>query len=637
MAAIVANIVCEYLLNEASSGSSPTTVVDSVGSAPLSVADNGELVYFSGSRGRGLRFSGSVGHNSGAHTALSGKLPTSIGDVLTGSCTKVSVIASVSDVVGNGNGAPIVMIGKNVAFGELAVNVNSSGAIVINFDDDSSSRAYAVFGNSKVNSGAHLIHLVLDSSLGAPNGVKLYLNKVLQTPTTESYSASRTMNFNFDPQALVIGNHPDLAQGIVGDISYVAIVNGLMTSAERTASYDALALDDDTTLSDGGGGVDPPDPPVEGTYKKNVIYRFIDGAWEVYGNAYTDTGELTDTAKLGESANWDQVTGPGRPEDNATVGGAPNLLLDGFFNGVANDGFDLTTENWWLSDGNATAAHVDGTHRVRLKYGTTSAYIQSVKYIEASPNEVIYVSARVATLPASSQTSTNFIRLGVEWYDENKVSILVTDQFYDSKDDYENSNAWSLLSCALTAPDNAAFCRPFFQNTASSTYDMYLSSVYAGFAPRQLSAVETGTYIKNAAIDTLQLAGQAVVHPRYYTGGAVTTSNSWETACDCTFTPSAAGVPLAIFYTLNNGLTAYKTEGSRQARIVRNQTQVIWHDECYFVSGGGSFLQGNLSSFYIDAGHGGGSTDYQLQIYCENPSHNFPVSSSAMLFMELKR
>lgn len=50
------------------------------------------------------------------------------------------------------------------------------------------------------------------------------------------------------------------------------------------------------------------------------VRRYNGATWDVIGNAYNNTSDLTDDAGLGDSANWDNVTGPNKPEDNATDG-----------------------------------------------------------------------------------------------------------------------------------------------------------------------------------------------------------------------------------------------------------------------------------------------------------------------------
>ena len=49
-----------------------------------------------------------------------------------------------------------------------------------------------------------------------------------------------------------------------------------------------------------------------------VLHRWDGAAWVRVGNDFTDTAQLTDGARLGETAIWAQITGAGKPEDGAT-------------------------------------------------------------------------------------------------------------------------------------------------------------------------------------------------------------------------------------------------------------------------------------------------------------------------------
>ena len=50
-----------------------------------------------------------------------------------------------------------------------------------------------------------------------------------------------------------------------------------------------------------------------------LLYQKVAGSWVVSANNYTDTNQLTDGAGLGQTAIWSNVSGTGKPADNATV------------------------------------------------------------------------------------------------------------------------------------------------------------------------------------------------------------------------------------------------------------------------------------------------------------------------------
>lgn len=57
---------------------------------------------------------------------------------------------------------------------------------------------------------------------------------------------------------------------------------------------------------------------VETDVTPNVTWLRVGGAWQIAGNYVTNTTHLTDGAGLGSTAVWSNVTGSGRPADNAT-------------------------------------------------------------------------------------------------------------------------------------------------------------------------------------------------------------------------------------------------------------------------------------------------------------------------------
>ena len=71
----------------------------------------------------------------------------------------------------------------------------------------------------------------------------------------------------------------------------------------------------------------------------NKTYRWSGSAWQEIGNNFTNTNQLVDGAGLGTTATWANVTGSGRPADNATVGAqAGSNLTDHLGNPVSTMG-----------------------------------------------------------------------------------------------------------------------------------------------------------------------------------------------------------------------------------------------------------------------------------------------------------
>lgn len=61
----------------------------------------------------------------------------------------------------------------------------------------------------------------------------------------------------------------------------------------------------------------------------NLLKRWNGSAWLDVSNNYTNTNQLTDGAGLGTTAVWNNVSGSGKPQDNATVGAPSGTLVAG--------------------------------------------------------------------------------------------------------------------------------------------------------------------------------------------------------------------------------------------------------------------------------------------------------------------
>lgn len=91
-----------------------------------------------------------------------------------------------------------------------------------------------------------------------------------------------------------------------------------------------------------------------------LLYQKVAGSWGISANNYTNTNQLTDGANLGQTAVWANVSGSGRPADNATVNritssaSAPGSPIDGDIWVDTNSPVTIKTRvsGSWVSSGN---------------------------------------------------------------------------------------------------------------------------------------------------------------------------------------------------------------------------------------------------------------------------------------------
>jgi hypothetical protein len=101
-----------------------------------------------------------------------------------------------------------------------------------------------------------------------------------------------------------------------------------------------------------------------------TLYQKLSGTWQVAGNNFTNTNQLTDGANLGGTAVWTGVSGTGKPSDNASA----DLVLTG--RGVTVVGNTLTRTNAasgnWDADAYSQDSFTGGAFASATAVGTTS-------------------------------------------------------------------------------------------------------------------------------------------------------------------------------------------------------------------------------------------------------------------------
>ncbi len=246
MAAAVS--IARYLLDEASSGTSPTTAADDeAGGHDLDV-DYGtsDANWSSNADGNGLDFTDEFG------TAIADigdmSAASSIGGQLDGE-TEASVILVARVDTGRTTGSRILALGTDGGNAEIAIVITPDRLETrfVNESPASGSWNFYTHASSDFTLGAeHIIHVVFDTTESTQGDrAKLYIDNVLQSPTTtqiESGSALATQNANI---SFSLGNRPTGNREINGAVWYAEIFTGKLTTDEISDSYDALLLDHD--------------------------------------------------------------------------------------------------------------------------------------------------------------------------------------------------------------------------------------------------------------------------------------------------------------------------------------------------------------------------------------------------------
>ncbi len=242
-----------YKADEASSGTTPTTVGDSsAGTAlPLTITYGTGAAWKSIGAGKGLGWatSGNTGAVSGAlngtkvETALAGATKATWELVIDpGSDAANEVLAYFG-----GTGAYPIMFGiQRIATGEIIVNINGGQA-----------------GYYTISSGVSVITVVVDTDQATPaDRVVLYQDGSPIAPFLTSYPAQHqaidALQTDYSQNVIALGcySDPTIQPATGSSVYYAALYASALSSGTVAANATALAANND---ADPSGGAAPPD------------------------------------------------------------------------------------------------------------------------------------------------------------------------------------------------------------------------------------------------------------------------------------------------------------------------------------------------------------------------------------------
>lgn len=253
MTLIDTGLLARYYIDEAASGTSPTSLVDASGNnyAINSINYDGTMAFTEdGSGNRGLVSSNVAGN----HYALRNIDNTSdvIRDALVGN-TKGTLEVVLTLVVGNSNGGRIFGIndraGGNGQF-TLKANHDGSTEIDVAFNGDNASTSYSI-GTTRC-----VIHVVYDSTQATQNDrMRVYKDGTLiasvGTALSVGLNQGHTLGSNLDLILLNRNSGGSYQRSINGTVGYAAIYSVAFAGGDITNNSTDLLLDDDTPAAGG--------------------------------------------------------------------------------------------------------------------------------------------------------------------------------------------------------------------------------------------------------------------------------------------------------------------------------------------------------------------------------------------------
>lgn len=249
MAAAVA--VARYLLSEASSGTSPTTTADDTGNGnTLTVGySSSDAEWTSVAAGNGVDFLTAADTPSTARLYLedivnNGNLGSALDDA-----KEVWMVLAFDNIVGTSSGMRAFAIGTNSGNTDLSLIKNENDLWQARWDRESGGDVSGfVFDEAQSASGTvDVIVIQFDTNqAAAADGQKAWFNDSLVSQSSVLYTQNSILDaINQTDRWITVGNRPDRARNVQGQIYTAIIGTGVLTSQQVTDISTNLLTDND--------------------------------------------------------------------------------------------------------------------------------------------------------------------------------------------------------------------------------------------------------------------------------------------------------------------------------------------------------------------------------------------------------
>ena len=346
--------------------------------------------------------------------------------------------------------------------------------------------------------------------------------------------------------------------------------------------------------------------------------RFTNFSVDAAGVMYAAYGQLKGMSVL--AADGKVLMRSGGP----SVGAGGNLLDNGDFIPEPNSSGGVTTGEGWSTSG--TVAFDAATATVTIN---TSGYIQSEAYFPATSGENLFVQVDGTSLSTSNTTVTI-------------IGYTSTKAFISGVSTAASGSAWDVsgdngaVYAKVNAPTHSTLSYIRIRLTAPSGNVNY-KSIWVGRAPKTISGNYASTYIRNAAVDTLQLAGLAVTIPSSSGTSSGQTFTTTETEL-ATQTFTSTGNPVLI-----TGTAYFKNFVSNQG--------ASYYFRLYRVGDSNPLVEHNLQIGAVDISTGSGtngsitfketpsagSVTYKLKALRQSGNGTITAYESRITCLEVKR
>lgn len=254
--------IARYFLNEASSGTTPTTIADSVGSNPLTINyKTNKAAWVSVTAGKGLDFT-TTGGTVGSALARCAATTGNLGSAFSGKKEASAIVVFRADAVpaegvlfnlvdDRGYDGSFGVRLEELAFGQLGFRVTFASDDVNGDVQFYRHNWFAATQTAYTTSAICVLHIVVDTTQATDvNRVKVWMNGVQLSGADEpGVPLNATITTLTANDWLYVGNGPEGPDGmnIDGAIFYLEVGTGQLTAPQIASTYAALIAANDVS------------------------------------------------------------------------------------------------------------------------------------------------------------------------------------------------------------------------------------------------------------------------------------------------------------------------------------------------------------------------------------------------------
>lgn len=256
------NALGRWLLDEAASGTSPTTAADETGNGNTLTVDYGssDANWTSATEGRGVDFTAAAATDDSAVLYLS-DIATN-GNIGSGldSANQVYIVLQTDNIVGHVNAMRVLAVGTTSGNTDVSI-IKTNSNWEVRWDQESGGANDVVRFDITQAAGRDTLIFQLDLTEAVlADRIKIYHNGTTKLGAGAYSSNNLTLNstlgnINSTDRLMTIGNRGSRNRNPQGQIYYAEIGSGLLTASEISDIYTAVSSDNDASWETVAGTV----------------------------------------------------------------------------------------------------------------------------------------------------------------------------------------------------------------------------------------------------------------------------------------------------------------------------------------------------------------------------------------------